>query len=616
MRRGFLDGYDEGGAGGPLNRRTGREALPLGREGTSDHYQANSHGQTIMQSNTNNEHQHQHQQRMQQRAEHRPDNGFSWFVLKLTVTSALGGFLFGYDTGVVSGAMLLIADDFDLSDVQEEVVVTITIAAAVTAALAGGPGMEHWGRRPIILLAAIIFTVGAVLLAAARSYTGLVMGRLVVGLGIGLASLATPVYISEAAPTHVRGKLVTLNTLFITVGQVVAGVVDGLFADTDDGWRYMLGLSAVPSVFMTVGFLFLPESPRWLVSAGRRREALGVLQQIRGSPDVHREIEEMVESATDYSGTLKESVTVRGLLEDPRIRRALVLGCGLQLLQQLSGINTVMYYSATIFSMAGFSDNAAIWLAAVTAAAQSVGVCLGIFFVEKCGRRSLILSSLGMVVVALVCLGTGFYLFDRDAQSSGAVEDDTNDGATQSSATVCGWLVVAAMMSYLFTFGVGMSSVPWTVNAEIYPTHARSLGTSASTTVNWLGNVAVSATFLSLASDDVLGTDGAFWLYASIATAGWVWLYYCMPETKGRSLEEIELLFAREGDLARPGEGWSGPIGDTLNSDAPRRPGGFALLNSGASTADSDSGGVSLREAEGEDPWIDSTGARATSTLA
>ena len=252
MRQGFLDGNDEDDAGGPANRRTGREAPHLGREGTSDHYQANSRGQTMQsQHNINNACGQQ-----QQGADHRGrDDGFSWFVLKLTVTSALGGFLFGYDTGVVSGAMLLIADDFDLSDVQEEVVVTITIAAAVTAALAGGPAMEHWGRRPIILLAAVIFTLGAVMLAAAGSYAGLVAGRLIVGLGIGLTSLATPVYISEAAPTHVRGKLVTLNTLFITVGQVVAGVVDGLFADTDGGWRYMLGLSAVPSVFMTVGFL-------------------------------------------------------------------------------------------------------------------------------------------------------------------------------------------------------------------------------------------------------------------------------------------------------------------------------------------------------------------------
>ncbi|CAN0364705.1 unnamed protein product [Ectocarpus fasciculatus] len=173
----------------------------------------------------------------------------------LTVMSALGGFLFGYDTGVVSGAMLLIKQDFGLSDWQEEVIVSVTIVAAVTAAVSGGPAMERWGRRPVILLAAVIFTVGAVILAAATSYGTLVGGRLVVGVGIGLASLTTPVYIAEASPSHIRGKLVTLNTLFITVGQVVAGIVDGLFSDTDGGWRYMLGLSGVPSFIMTMGFL-------------------------------------------------------------------------------------------------------------------------------------------------------------------------------------------------------------------------------------------------------------------------------------------------------------------------------------------------------------------------
>ncbi|CAM9562166.1 unnamed protein product, partial [Hapterophycus canaliculatus] len=195
--------------------------------------------------------------------------------------------------------------------------------------------------------------------------------------------------------------------------------------------------------------------------------------------------------------------------------------------------------------MAGFSDEASIWLAAITAAAQSIGVCIGIYFIEICGRRTLVLSSLGMVSVALVALGLGFHLYDD------AVAADDDGGLSTSAAETYGYVIVATMLAYLFTFGVGMSSVPWTVNAEIYPTHARSLGTSASTTVNWLGNVVVSATFLTLASDSVLGKDGAFWLYASIAVAGWVWLFCCMPETKGLSLEEIELLFAREGDPRR-----------------------------------------------------------------
>lgn len=259
--------------------------------------------------------------------------------------------------------------------------------------------------------------------------------------------------------------------------------------------------------------------------------------------------------------------------------------------------------------MAGFSDDAAIWLAAVTAAAQSVGVCIGIYFIEKCGRRSLALSSLGMVSTALVLLGLGFHLYDD------AVAADESDRA-QTYAN----MVVGTMMAYLFTFGVGMSSLPWTVNAEIYPNHARSLGTSASTTVNWLGNVIVSATFLTLASDAALGKDGAFWLYASIAVAGWVWLFCSMPETKGLPLEEIELLFAREGDPWRPGDQGAG-------EDSPTSSAGVALGRGGGGgfvLLDGDGSGSPPRReprADGMD-WMDPNvaggggGGRSTSNLA
>lgn len=255
MRAGFLEGYEEGsGSGGEIHEASNNQREESQRAHIEDAsstfpsepYQSAGFAAASLAEPPPDETTWRDEQ---------PASRYSWFVLKLTVTSALGGFLFGYDTGVVSGAMLLIVDDFSLTDVQQEIIVSITIAAAVTAALVGGPGMERCGRRPVILLAAIIFTVGAIMLAASRTYETLVFGRLIVGLGIGLASLATPVYIAEAAPSHVRGTLVTLNTLFITMGQVVAGVVDGLFSGTSSGWRYMLGLSGVPSFFMTLGFL-------------------------------------------------------------------------------------------------------------------------------------------------------------------------------------------------------------------------------------------------------------------------------------------------------------------------------------------------------------------------
>lgn len=287
-------------------------------------------------------------------ASRRHDEPLSRLGVILTATACIGGFLFGYDTGVISGAMLLIDADFDLTDIQEEVVVSVTIGAAAVASLAGGTCMQNWGRLPVIIFAGVVFTIGAVVLAAAQSYADLVIGRLIVGIGIGSASLTTPVYIAEAAPAHLRGKLVTLNTLFITGGQVIAGVVAGLFSSTNGGWRYMFGLSGIPSVLLVVGFLFLPESPRWLVSAGERRKALLALQAIRGTPDVHVEMDELVASATEGRvGVLKRRITVVGLLKDRRLRRALLLGCGMQLLQQFCGINTLMYYSAIIMRFVG-----------------------------------------------------------------------------------------------------------------------------------------------------------------------------------------------------------------------------------------------------------------------
>lgn len=277
--------------------------------------------------------------------------------------------------------------------------------------------------------------------------------------------------------------------------------------------------------------------------------------------------------------------------------------------------------------MAGFSDKASIWLAAVTAAAQSVGVCIGIYFIEKCGRRTLALSSLGMVTAALVLLGLGFHLHDA------AAADAADANQFPPAAEKYGYVVVGTMIAYLFTFGVGMSSVPWTVNAEIYPNHARSLGTSASTTVNWIGNVAVSATFLTLASDDVLGKAGAFWLYASIAVAGWVWLFWCMPETKGLPLEEIELLFAREGDPRRPGDevgggddgtprkthGVADLSGNGGDSRSRRTGDGFTLLrededggSGGSASPSRQSAGAGAAAAD----WIDAGGSEGSSKMA
>ncbi|KAM4677067.1 proton myo-inositol cotransporter isoform 2-T2 [Discoglossus pictus] len=530
------------------------------------------------------------------------------FVYVVSAFSALGGFLFGYDTGVVSGAMLLLKKEMNLSALWQELLVSSTVGAAAISALAGGGLNGLFGRRPCILLASFIFTVGAVVLAAAQDKETLLGGRVVVGLGIGITSMTVPVYIAEAAPHHLRGRLVTINTLFITGGQFFASVVDGAFSYLPrNGWRYMLGLSAVPSIIQFLGFLFLPESPRWLIQKGQTQKARRVLSQIRGNQTIDEEydsIKNSIEEEEKEVGT--GGLIIYRMLVYPPTRRALLVGCGLQMFQQLAGINTVMYYSATILQMSGVNDDSlAIWLAAVTAFTNFSFTLVGVWLVEKVGRRKLTLGSLIGTMLSLIVLALGFLL---SAQVSPPVTFTPSDPLVQNSTCTkysycngcmldpnCGfcykmnsssiiesscvpvspestgrsawgrcsnetdfksestfwaynycptaysWTALVGLILYLIFFAPGMGPMPWTVNSEIYPLWARSTGNACSSGVNWIFNVVISLTFLHTA--EMLTYYGAFFLYSGFAFLGLLFIYGCLPETKGKKLEEIESLF-------------------------------------------------------------------------
>ena len=314
-------------------------------------------------------------------------------IFLLTAVAAIGGFLFGYDTGVISGAMLLIKEEMNLSKERQEVVVTSTVVACLVGSLVAGPLNAKVGRRPVILSASVIFTVGALIMGFAPSYTALVLGRITVGLGIGFASLTTPIYIAEVAPKDMRGRLVTINTLCVAFGQFLAGMVDGMLSGTSGGWRWMLGLAAVPSVMMFVGFLLLPESPRYLVTAGKKEQAIRVLSSLRYSKrEAVEEVDSIVtaliahEEYSSLGGRTSTLSRVREMVSHAPTRRALTLGCGIMLLQQFTGINTVMYYAATIYETAGFDTKASIWLSGFTALAQVLGIAYSIWAVERSGR--------------------------------------------------------------------------------------------------------------------------------------------------------------------------------------------------------------------------------------
>lgn len=529
----------------------------------------------------------------------------SKFIYLVTLISAVGGFLFGYDTGVVSGAMLLLKDEFELDPTWQELIVSSTIAAAWIFSILAGFLTNKIGRKPIILLASFVFTVGAVMMGVSQNKFVLLGGRIVVGIGIGLASMTVPMYIGEVAPLEIRGKLITLNSCFITGGQFIASIVDGLFSkDKINGWRYMLGLAGIPSFIQFFCFLSMPESPRWLISKGHYQKAILVLQKVRGSAaNTEKEFETIKSNFLETEEKRKEvggsTPIFLQVFRHAALRRALLVGCGLQMFQQIAGINTVMYYSATIIQMAGYNDpSEAIWLAAATASVNFVCTFIGLLLVEKWGRRLLTLGSLAGVVISLLLLAIGFHITavqspkilnhnnleknstcfntgtciecttmdkcgycflpsnfssatclevsenNKDLSLFGNCNSTTRESiwAYEWCPTNYSWLMLTGLLLYLFFFAPGMGPMPWTINSEIYPLWARSTCYALATSVNWMFNLLVSMTFLTLTH--AITKYGTFYLYMGFALFGLIFFFILLPETKGKTLEEVESLFS------------------------------------------------------------------------
>eukprot|EP01029_Cantina_marsupialis_P016105 TRINITY_DN3574_c0_g1_i1.p1 TRINITY_DN3574_c0_g1~~TRINITY_DN3574_c0_g1_i1.p1 ORF type:complete len:564 (+),score=100.35 TRINITY_DN3574_c0_g1_i1:124-1815(+) len=508
------------------------------------------------------------------------------FVISLVMVSAIGGFLFGLDTAAVSGAMILIKDDFNPSHFEQELIVSSTVFGAAVFAFLAGRLNTKFGRKPVIMSSALLFMIGSVILTIAGNINHLIIGRTIVGIAIGLASMTVPIFIAEVAPTNIRGRLLTTYNLFVTGGQFISSVINGTFASVDQGWRYMFLCGAIPAGIQLVCFiLFVPESPRWLVLHDHRSKALDVLRKIRNGKGFQEEFDEIRTKVKKQEG--QGEASMMDFWKKLPLRRALILGCGLQIIQQLSGINVAMYYSGTILQMAGFTDDTvAVWMTAVVAFFNFAFTLVGIYVIERIGRRPLALASLGGSILCLLLLGAAFQaqppihispttatgcgsytscsdcVADSDCGfcSSGNVclsklsgSDDppplcpkNDDWAVGFCPTSSGIWVLLALLLYLMAFAPGMGPIPWVVNAEIYPLSHRSIGTSLSTTMNWVSNGLVALTFLTLS--DNCGSYGSMYLYAVFATIGWLWLSRSMKETKNKSLEEIESLFIEEDD--------------------------------------------------------------------
>ena len=432
--------------------------------------------------------------------------------------SALAGLLFGYDTGVISGAILFVRKDFLLSTFQEEVVVAAVLLGAVAGAAFGGKLADAMGRRKLLIQVAILFIIGAIGTALAPSPTLLAIGRVVVGVAIGIASFTAPLYISEVSPPAIRGKLVSLNQLMITLGIVVSYLADYGLADRE-AWRWMFGLAAVPALILLIGLLFVPESPRWLMGRSRDDQARAVLQRIRESGDVSAELAEIKADLSLQEGSWRE-------LLNASLRRPLIIGIGLAIFQQFTGINTVIYYAPTIFQLAGLHSASAAILATVGVGVVNVLLTIvALRMLDRAGRRPLLLWGLVGMVISLGVLGAAF-LF-------------------ASSSPIVAWLAVISLAVYVACFAIGLGPVFWLLISEIYPLKIRGRAMGVATMMNWGSNLIVALTFLSLLHS--LGRSATFWLYAVVGIVAWFFVYRLVPETKGRTLEQIDAEWHRVG---------------------------------------------------------------------
>lgn len=465
------------------------------------------------------------------------------YLLGIGLVVMLAGLLFGYDQGVISGALDGIKDAFSPSTLIIEVITSWVTLGAMIGALLAGYLTERLGRRFTILLSAVIFVVGALLESLAPGTGVLVVGRLVLGAGVGIASVAAPLYGAENAPAKYRGRFVSLYQMAVTVGIFLAYFADYLLisSDNSDAWRWMLGISAVPAVLMIFAVLPLKDSARWYAKVGRRSDARAVIEKIDATGDPDAELASIEESiAGDDQASWGEVFAKKW-------RRPLVIASVLAILQQLTGINAVIYYANTIFAAAGFDSPETESLATLWAVGgvNVVATLIAVIWVDRFGRKPLLLIGSAGMFLSLVLLAGSFFRLDEVTASTDASHPPANAGV----------LALVGMVAFIGSFAFSLGPVVWTVINEVFPSHIRGRGVAVATAVNWFAAWLVTQTFLSLV--DALTTQGVFLLFAAFCVVTLIFVKWFMPETKGKSLEEVQDMWSDPAELRAAVKTWS-----------------------------------------------------------
>lgn len=423
------------------------------------------------------------------------------------MVAAIGGLLFGFDTAVINGAIVFIKQQFGLSDSQTEIAASSLLLGCVVGASVAAFTSDRFGRKRVLLGAAALFTLSSIGAALPRDLLEFSVARLLGGVAIGIASTLSPLYIAEISPAQKRGLLVSLNQLAIVTGILLSYSVNYLLTGAGPAnWRWMFASAAVPSILFLLTLLFIPESPRWLVQKGREQEAELFLAQIVGPQAASGEIAAIQSTISEESGDLL----------DPTFRKALIVAILIALFSQFTGINTIIYYGSLVFleHVPHQTASTALWANVIIGAINFVATVAGMLLIDRSGRKPLLLSAFGGMAGSLLAVSAAIHF--------------------QASGTI----VLIFVLTYVGCFAVGVGTGTWVLMAEICPTRVRGRAMSVATVCLWCGTLLVTLTFLSLVN--LFTVAGVFLLYATVSIAAFLFVWRGVPETKGRTLEEIE----------------------------------------------------------------------------
>lgn len=440
----------------------------------------------------------------------------NWYIYKATLVAAVGGLLFGYDTAVIAGAIGFMKTYYSLSDAMTGWVASCALLGCVAGAMYAGKLSDNIGRKKVLMLAALLFAISSIGTATPPNLTFFVVFRLIGGMGIGIASMLSPMYISEMAPADIRGKLISVFQLGVVFGILliyfvnagIAGMYDEAW-NISTGWRYMFGSGLIPSVIFILLLLTVPESPRWLAKQKRNTEALVILTKINGETKAKQELIEINETlAKETSLPLSEMLK-------PGLRRALIIGIVLAIFSQVTGINAIMYYAPEIFKSTGDASGSALMQTVLVGIINVVFTLIAIKYVDKLGRKALLLIGITGMIICLLAVGAAFYF---NAQQ--------------------GYLVLIAILGYIACFAISLGPLTFVVIAEIFPTRARGTAMSVAVFSLWAAVFLVSQTFPILMGS--IGNAFTFWIYMLMAICAFLFVWKMVPETKEKTLEEIE----------------------------------------------------------------------------